>query len=438
MDGIPGTQHLVDHEYTSAKARTSKHQKDVLLRPVPSPSPEDPLNWPARRKALATACTTVYTFFNGFAASNLYSVLEPLSEQRGFSLATLNAGTGYLFLLAGLGLLVWQPLALQYGKRHVYLVSLLGLLAMNVWGPFISSRGQWYGRSIITGFFGSPIEALPEASVADLYFVHERGFYMSLYAFVLIGSNFFAPVICGFINDGQGYRWVFWWSAIFCGVAIVFLVFTMEETNFDRPEVRLDQSVPPDPQKDSLESEQASSQEILGSHGSSSTYVHRMRLFETQRRFALHHHVKRQLQFLLWPIPLYCGFTYGSCLIWFNVLNATSSSTLSESPYNFSPSIVGLSYIAGVLGAGVGFIATGPLSDALILGLSRRHDGVFEPEYRLWLFALPSIFVLAGLLLWGLGSAAHISWVGLLFALGFLAFQNACGASITVTYLVDS
>ena len=142
MEATPGTQLLIDREKEHTHSR--KHgNTSVLLRPTPSRSPADPLNWTPARKALATVCTTTFTFFNGFAASNLYSVLEPLSEDRGLALSTLNAGTGYLFLLAGLGLLLWQPLALQYGKRPVYLISLIGLLAMNIWGPFITSRGQW-------------------------------------------------------------------------------------------------------------------------------------------------------------------------------------------------------------------------------------------------------------------------------------------------------
>lgn len=43
----------------------------------------------------------------------------------------------------------------------------------------------------------------------------------------------FAPVICGFINDGAGYRWVFYVPAIFLGAAFLFLFFFMEETNYD-------------------------------------------------------------------------------------------------------------------------------------------------------------------------------------------------------------
>ena len=429
-EAVPGTQRLVDRELSRDHV--------LIRRPTPSALPQDPLNWTARRKALATVCTTAYTFVNGLAASNLYSILEPLSAERGLSLATLNAGTGYLFLLAGLGLLFWQPLALQYGKRPVYLLSLLGLAAMNVWGPFIGSKSQWYGRSIITGFFASPIEALPEASVADLYFVHERGLYMSIYAAAVVGSNFFAPVICGFINDGQGYKWVFWWSAIFCGVAVLFLFFAMEETNFDRGDIRGNMLPMSRGISTTAESQKPTYKTTIGKPVEHKSYLQRLGLFETHRAFTLRHHLQRQLLFLLWPIPLYAGFSYGSCLIWFNVLNATSSSTLSASPYRFSPSIVGLSYLAGVIGVALAFSVTGPLSDFLIIRLARRNGGVFEPEQRLWLYAFPTIFAPAGLLLWGLGSASHIHWIGLLFALGFLAFQNACGASISVTYLVDS
>ncbi|KAK3676857.1 hypothetical protein LTR78_003061 [Recurvomyces mirabilis] len=53
----------------------------------------------------------------------------------------------------------------------------------------------------MSGFFGAPIESLCEISVTDIYFQHERGTYIALYALLLAGSNFLAPILAGFIAD---------------------------------------------------------------------------------------------------------------------------------------------------------------------------------------------------------------------------------------------
>jgi len=113
-----------------------------------------------------------------------------------------------MFLFFGWGCLLWQPLALQYGKRPVYLLSILATIATQVWAPHTKTNGQWIANKIIQGFVGSPIESLCEISITDIYFTHERGRYLGLYGLLLAGSNFFAPIIAGFIADAQGWQWV--------------------------------------------------------------------------------------------------------------------------------------------------------------------------------------------------------------------------------------
>ncbi|KAL2670342.1 hypothetical protein Neosp_014809 [[Neocosmospora] mangrovei] len=102
-DFVPGTVQLVDLEGHRGVAH-AEDQRDVVLIPAPSSNPDDPLNWSSARKRVL------------------------LASDSGLTMDALVAGTGYMFLTLGWGCLVWQPLAQKFGKRPVYLLSLLGTM----------------------------------------------------------------------------------------------------------------------------------------------------------------------------------------------------------------------------------------------------------------------------------------------------------------------
>ncbi|GAB1730824.1 hypothetical protein NU195Hw_g1757t1 [Hortaea werneckii] len=450
-NAVPGTVQLVDLDH-HIQGKHAKGHQDVILVPAPSDDPDDPLNWPRRRKLLSLACMCIYTWFAGIANSVVYSVETPLAEALGITVGDINAGTGYLFLLCGWGLLFWQPFALQYGKRPTYLISIAATLALTMWGPYAASNGQWIAKNVLGGFFSAPIEALPEVSVSDVFFAHERGTFMGVYAFVLAGSNFFAPIICGFINDTLGYQWVFYIPAIFLAFAFVFLFFFLEETNYDRHafgrvEAKNDSpfrhetpEASPASEKIAAENETPDSRsaEVGTVLHRRKTYLQKLSLKDRPRPQRMQYRCVLSLRLLSWPVIFYAGFSYGSYLIWFNVLNATASLILGGAPYNFSSSMVGLSYLSCLLGVIAAALYTGYFSDWMALKLARRNNGIFEPEHRLWGFALPTLVLPASLILWGVGAAHGVHWFGLIVAMFGTAFCNTAGITLSVNYLVDS
>lgn len=111
--------------------------------------PEDPLNWTKKRKLLHTACMVVYTVALVFPSAAVYSVAKPISTSTGISITTINRGTGVMFLLYGWSTIFWQAIALQYGKRPVYLISSAASVVVMAVAPMCRSSGTYLAIRII-------------------------------------------------------------------------------------------------------------------------------------------------------------------------------------------------------------------------------------------------------------------------------------------------
>ena len=246
-----------------------------------------------------------------------------------------------------------------------------------------------------------------------------------------------------------------YWCAIFLAIGFVFCFFFMEETNYDRTPPGMVAAPVYTPETTPKESssttttdpEKAAFTGVLNPiHDTSvgfltytpKTYIQKLSLLDKKRDFHLFRMMVRPLLFFSLPSVVYAGFSYGSNLIWFNVLNGTASLILSAPPYNFPSSMVGLAYLSPLIGVACGSFYSGVIGDRMVLRLARRNKGVLEPEYRLWLFSISLILIPGSLILWGVGAAHHVQWFGLVFAMGIIAASNAIGVQLSVSYCIDS
>lgn len=174
-------------------------------------------------------------------------------------------------------------------------------------------------------------------------------------------------------------------------------------------------------------------------YGTPYTWPQRLRLFRHRwlsykTMFTM---MYRPLLLLRFPVVFWSGFIYGAALVWFNVLNATSSMIFTGT-YNFSASMVGLTYFGPTIGAVLAWAWSGWVSDKFSIWYARRNKGIREPEERLWLLTMNTIVLPAGLILWGVGAAHHVHWFGLVVGFMLIAFTSATGGAFAISYALDS
>jgi MFS family permease len=454
-DRVPGTVLLVD---VTSNEHGAPHD-EVVLNPKPSDDLEDPLNWRPARKVTTVCMAYLYVFGTGIATSLQYSVLNDITRDTGISTANLVQGTGLMFLFFGWACLIWQPLALAYGRRGVYLITMLFTIPMMEWTAYSSSSGEWIAHRVLIGVIASPIESLCEVTIFDLYFAHNRGTYMALYVFVLFGSNFLAPLVAGWFNDAYGWRWTMHLGSILCAVCFVIMFFFMEETVYFRQNT-VDGSVVDGSKGKSADNSEKNPSPMTAEStasgvpasitaaqnntgpGSTSTKRSKYALFtllpgRPSKSETLKMVYRPVVMIFRLPTVAWAGFLYGINLAWYNVLNGTTSPVLSNAPYNWSSAQVGCVYAGPIIGAAVASLWSGNAADWIAIRLARRNNGVREPEHRLWVLGASGMISAAGLMTWGIGAYHGVHWVGLVFGLGMLTFGCVSGGSIAVSYNVD-
>lgn len=82
-------------------------------------------------------------------------------------------------LLQGMGNLVWMPLIVKYGRRPVYVSSFILYTACAGWAGGATSYGSELGARILMGFASGAAECLAPLTIADIFFLHERGTIMA-------------------------------------------------------------------------------------------------------------------------------------------------------------------------------------------------------------------------------------------------------------------
>ena len=301
----------------------------------------------------------------------------------------------------------------------------------------------------------------------------QRGIRMAFTNLAVFGGAFFTPIVVGKITNSIGWWWTFYLVAIFCAACIPLVYFFCPETAYRRDTALnldlLDTGnagvadkatgfATDDAEKtgSSNNGEASGSTEIPPNphtNGATSTPTTNTPPKATFRQsLALFNGRKTDESFwklLLRPFPLFFHPAFlWACLIqglmigWTVFIGVILAQFFLATPLWWGEVKTGYAYTAAFIGAILGFVIAGALSDWSARAMTKWNGGVYEPEFRIVLVIPQMILGCAGLYGWGitvdglLHSTYHYA-----VPLTFFALEVAgmvIGAVASSLYIVDA
>ncbi|KAJ5885384.1 Major facilitator superfamily domain general substrate transporter [Penicillium taxi] len=397
-------------ESEDANRKTSTSDVKLVTWDGPDDS-KNPKNWTLQQKWTAAIIMSFFTLISPISSSMVAPALEKMaSDLEIHSDITLQLSLSVFVLAYAIGPLVLGPLSEIYGRLVVLQLANLFFLVFNIGCATSQTKVQMIICRFFSGLGGSA--PMPE----------ERGKSVAIYSLAPLLGPAVGPIAGAFIAEKTSWRWVFWSTSILDAVIAIVGIFFLRETYAPKILLNRARTLRKETGDNSYETEveiQNKSKSLGQRLGDA--FVRPFRLLFTQP--------------IIIVLALYMAFVYG---IMYLVLSTFPRLWTNPSYYNESVGIGGLNYISLGVGFFFGSQTCAPLNDRIYRTLKARNAGVGNPEMRVPLMIVASVFVPAGLFIYGWTAEKHAHWIApnigtALFGIGvIMAFQ------CIQTYLVDA
>lgn len=446
-----------------------------VLVPQPSDDRNDPLNWSPLWKNTTILSATLLSFSLNLGPLALAPMFGSYIQEWDRSLADVIQFTGVAILCLGFSNFIWVPIMVCFGRRPVAIFATAICVGSSVWRALATSYGSFMGACILNGLAAGPCESLQPQVIADIIFLHDRGKYQTMYFALYFISLMVGPTIAGAMAERHGWRSFWWFNTALLVLTLVVCVFFFPETRYKRPwEAPGSNHQAPKIPIEALEVSGKVSDEKVERNDQAtditSTPTQQTGAMpagdvplapqQTHQDPFLGRGNPTRWQFMPWqpldganflrelwlpfylhafPIVEFAAFVVSWSAGGFLVVNLTQSQVFAAPPYNFSPQTIGLFNLALMVGAIIGLVTSGPLSDWVAARLTARNNGIREPEMRLVTMVPYVLIMILGSVIVAVGYERQWPWeVIVILGYGCIGLQVAALPSIASTYAIDS
>ncbi|OQV07371.1 FAD binding domain-containing protein [Cladophialophora immunda] len=171
------------------------HYGTLDLDPIPDLNDADPYNWPNSKKLANLVLIAFHAIMAPFTAASIQSAFESI-------------------VILGGAPLLWRPLSNRFGRRPIFLVSLICSLVGNVGCANSHSYATMALCRAIVAFFICPPAAIGSVVVTETFFKRDPARYMGIWTLLTTIDVPVSPFIFGSVAQRVNYRGIFYVLAI--------------------------------------------------------------------------------------------------------------------------------------------------------------------------------------------------------------------------------
>ncbi|EHK98277.1 putative Uncharacterized transporter C36.03c [Glarea lozoyensis 74030] len=191
-------------------------QKDPNLIEWDGPDdPENPMNWPARKKWINTVTMGMMTFCVTFASSVFSNATRPTAELFHVSTEVTTLGTSLFVLGFAVGPLIWGPFSEVFGRKLPLFTGYTLFAIFQIPVAVAVNLETIMLCRFFGGVFASAPLAIVGGALADFFTAVDRGVAVCVFAGATFIGPIAGPIMGGFIVDSYlGWRWTAWITLI--------------------------------------------------------------------------------------------------------------------------------------------------------------------------------------------------------------------------------
>ncbi|KAG2418135.1 hypothetical protein HFD88_001236 [Aspergillus terreus] len=396
---------------------------------------DNPKAYSRKKKWFITFIVAVAAITAPMGSSIFFPSLSQVSKDLDTTTTITNLSISLYMLSMSIFPLWWSSFSERLGRRTIYLVSFCLVTIFNILSAISDSIAMLIVMRMLSGGASASVQAVGAGTIADLWDPHERGRAMGIFYLGPLCGPLFAPIVGGALAQEWGWRSTLWFSAIYGGIALVFIFLALPETLVVHKEpipAPLTNDEPQEPLGQRLS--RVSSRQVVSF--TARWLKHLKMVFIDPLKIVLY------LRFP--PVLLtvyYASITFGSLY----VLNVSIEHTFGSGPYNYSTLIVGLLYIPNSVGYIVASLFGGRWMDNIMQREARkaeRYDEhgklIYRPEDRMrenaWLGAT---LYPAALIWYGWTADKGVYWLAPMVANVFFGVGSMLIFSMVTTMLTE-